>query len=175
VSDLRPRASIWRSVDGQCVQGQLLLRSALVILFVLASHILEWPNLEYTTSAIILTLSEWLGVPGARVSLDTIELAGENYQFLASCTFVDVFMGSIALVWQQQRSVAANCTRLTIWAGVLFAFNAFRLELAVLGHLGGIPWHPVEGIVGGLAYFLVWLVIWNSRSWSVRGDRPTPV
>ena len=132
-----------------------------MILLVLVSHSLEWPNLEFATSEAVLTLSTWLGVPGERVAFDTIQLAAENYQFVISCTFVDVFMGSIALVWRQQVSIAVNCMRLTLWAVVLFTFNAFRLELAVLGHLGGIPWYWVDGMVGGLAYFLVWLAIWH--------------
>lgn len=146
---------------------QFLFRSGLVFLFVLVSHSLEWPNVEFATSEAILRLSRSLAVPGKRISFDTIQLAAENYQFLVSCTFIDVIMGSIALMWNQHASIAKNCTRLTLWAAVLFTFNVFRLELAVLGHLRGIPWYPIDGIVGGLAYFLVWLAIWHWRSWSI--------
>jgi hypothetical protein len=157
-------------VHGRRVQRQVLWRGGLVILLVVVSHSLEWPNLEYATSEVILALSTWLGVSGQRVSFDTIQLAAENYQFAVSCTFVDVIMGSIALVWHQQVSIAGNCIRLTFWAGVLFAFNAFRLEVAVLVHLWGVGWYWVDGIVGGVGYFLVWLAIWELRSWSVFAD-----
>jgi len=146
---------------------QFLVRSGLVFLFVLVSHSLEWPSLAYATSEAILALSTSLGVPGMRLSVDTIQLAAENYQFLVSCTFIDVIMGSIALMWNQHAAIATNCIRLTFWAAALLIFNVFRLELAVLGHLRGIPWYPIDGIVGGLAYFLVWLAIWHWKSWSI--------
>jgi uncharacterized membrane protein YccC len=77
-------------------------------------------------------------------------------------------MGSVPLLWDLKKSVFRNVLWLMVTAAVLFGFNVARLEVAQILYYRGVSWTVADQVLGGLAYFAVWLAIWYLRSWKVR-------
>ena len=153
-----PREWLWRRRDVLC-------RAGLVILFAIAVHQLRWETLRFITSETVLRLSKFLNIRGSRVSLDVIELQGQQFRYGTSCTFVDVFIASIPILWNVKASLSQNVARGIIAGTALFLFNSMRLETAVLLYIHSVPWTIADGLLGGCSYFIVWLVIWWQRTW----------
>ena len=146
---------------------EFLCRVGLVAVFVGTAYQLPWEWLRFLTSECVLRISASLGMASSRVSFDTILVGGHAFQFVIACTFVDVFMGSIPLLWDLKKSVLRNVLWLIVAATVLFGFNVVRLEVAQVLYYRGVPWTAADEVLGGLAYFAVWLAIWRLRSWKV--------
>lgn len=145
--------------------SEFLVRACLVALLVVISHELRWEWLRLLTSEAVLRLSALLGMDTARLSFDTIRAHETPVRFVVSCTFVDVFLGSLPLVWDLRRSLLRNCSRLVVAGTILFTFNVLRLEIAQVLYAHRVSWKVADGVLGGIAYFLVWLVIWQLRTW----------
>jgi exosortase/archaeosortase len=145
---------------------EFLCRAGLVAVFVVAAYHVSWEWLRFLTSECILRLSALLGMSAARISFDTIQVGSQAFQFLTACTFVDVFMGSIPLLWDIKKSMPRNIVWLIAAASVFFGFNVVRLELAQVLYYRGVPWIVADEVLGGFAYFVVWLAIWRLRSWN---------
>lgn len=139
--------------------AELVCRILLVAILVIVSHQFGWEWLRLLTSEAVLRLSASLGMVTERVSFDTISIQGEFFRFVISCTFVDVFIGAIPLVWNLKKSISGNFLTLTALAASLFGFNTFRLEAAQLLHACGAPWIAADEILGGFAYFGAWLFV----------------
>jgi hypothetical protein len=144
-----------------------LCRALLVVIFVSLTHQFEWRGLRYLTSEAVLCLSRSVGLSVERVSADTIFVQGNLFRFVTSCTFVDVVMGAIPLVWAFNRSTAKNLlTVLPLTVG-FFAFNLIRLEISQLLYARGVSWSLADDVLGGIAYFAVWVFIvsWFKKYW----------
>lgn len=146
---------------------EFLLRGCLVALFVVVSHDLRWQWLRFATSEAVLRLSAVLGMDTARLSFDTIRVHRAQFTFVVSCTFVDVFLGSLPLLWDLRRSLLRSLSRLVVVGIMLFTFNILRLEIAQILYAHGVSWQIADGVIGGIAYFLVWIMIWQLRSWDI--------
>jgi exosortase/archaeosortase len=146
---------------------EFLCRAGLVTVFGATAHQVPWEWLRFLTSECVLRISASLGMATSRVTFDTILARGQAFQFVIACTFVDVFMGSIPLLWDLKKSVLRNILWLTATATVLFGFNVVRLEAAQVLYYRGMSWTVADEVLGGLAYFAVWLAIWRLRSWKV--------
>jgi len=147
--------------------GQLVVRFAMVAALAVMCHQLSWTQLRFLTSECILRASAWLGMEATRVSFDTIRIKGELFQVLTSCTFIDVILPSVPLLWSFQVSVLNNVVVVMITAISLFLFNLSRLEVGHLLYASGGSWVLADGVLGGFSYFLVWIVLWERRgSWS---------
>jgi exosortase/archaeosortase len=144
--------------------GGFICRALLVVGFVYAAHQLNWIWLRFFTSQAILHLSSLLGMTTRRISFDTIRVQGAPFQFVVACTFVDVFAGSIPLLWDLGKSVPRNIFWLLAAAAILFCFNVLRLELAQILYVHGVSWTLADGVVGGFAYFSVALAILRFRN-----------
>jgi hypothetical protein len=153
---------------------EFLYRAGLVAVFAAAAHQVPWEWLRFLTSECVVRISASLGMATSRVSFDTILVGRQTFQFVISCTFVDVFMGSIPLLWDLKKSVLRNILRLMATAAVLFGFNVTRLEVAQILYYRGVSWTMADEVLGGLAYFAVWLAIWHLRSWNVRTSPTYP-
>ena len=149
-------------------------RAGLVAVFAAAAHQVRWEWLRFLTSECVLRISASLGMATLRASFDTILVGGQAFQFVIACTFVDVFMGSIPLLWDLKKSVDRNILWLIATAAALFGFNVVRLEVAQVLYYRGASWTVADEVLGGLAYFAVWLVIWRLRSWKVRTSVTEP-
>ena len=135
------------------------------------THQFEWGRLRALTAEALLRISKALGMATELVSFDIIRVHGELFRIEISCTFVDVFMGAIPLVWNLKKSIPRNLLMLIALAVSFFGFNILRLEIAQLVHGCGAPWILTDGIIGGAAYFIVWLFIVSrfSENWSKAG------
>ena len=102
-----------------------------------------------------------MGMSVFRVSADTINVNGTFFQFVTACTFVDVFMAAIPLVWNLQTSAARNLIELFALAVTLFGLNIVRLQTAQVLFAHGASWNVADQVVGGFAYFAVWLLVWR--------------
>jgi hypothetical protein len=142
-------------------------RALLVAIVVSVTHQFAWGGLRYVTSETVLRLSEFAGLSTERLSADTIRVQGSLFQFVISCTFVDVILGMIPLVWVLHKSVARNLLTVIPLAIGLFSFNLVRLEIAQLLYARGLPWFLSDDVLGGIAYFAVWILIvsWFSKYW----------
>lgn len=144
---------------------EFLCRVCLAALFMGVAHQLRWEGLRFLTSEVILRLSALLGMATARISFDTIELQSQWLQILVSCTFIEMFVGSVPLIWRLDLSPLRNVTRLVPFAGALFALNILRLEPGQIAYSDGAPWILAHDIPLGIAYFAVWVFIWRTRNW----------
>lgn len=156
------------------VSREFLCRAGLVAVFGATAHQVSWEWLRFLTSECVLRLSSSLGMATSRLSFDTILVGRQAFQFVIACTFVDVFMGSIPLLWDLKKSVLRNILWLIATATVLFGFNVARLEVAQVLYYRGVPWTVADEVLGGVAYFAVWLAIWRLRSWKVRTSLAEP-
>jgi hypothetical protein len=144
---------------------EFLCRLCLTALLVGVAHELRWEGLRFLTSEVILRLSALLGMATARISFDTIELQDQWLQILVSCTFVEIFVGSVPLIWRLDLSLLRNLSRLVAFAGALFALNILRLEPGQIAYSYGAPWILAHDIPLGFACFAIWVFIWRTRNW----------
>lgn len=142
--------------------GELLARAFVSAALVLLTYQFDWRWLRFLTSEAVLRASDSLGMIADRVSFDTIRIHGESFRFVIACTFIDVLMGAIPLLWNLRLPISKNILRLTIASLTLLTFNLVRLEFGHLLHAAGAPWILSDEVLGGLAYFVVWLAIWHS-------------
>jgi len=138
----------------------------LVILCAFIAHQVTWGWLRFVTSESILRLSSLLRLGACRISGDVIEIRGQQFQYVTACTFVDVALACIPLIWNIKASLARNVGRVGVAFLALFLLNVIRLEITVLLYYQRIPWTVADNFVAGCSYFLVWLVIWHTRSWA---------
>ena len=149
--------------------ADLLWRAGLAAALVVLTYQGDWNALKAVTTEAVLRVSALLGLDEARISFDTVRIGHTPVRFVISCTFADVYAGAIPLLWNRSRSVAFNAAAMLAAGAALFVFNVLRL---VAGHalfLRGWPWVVTDGVLGGVAYFCVWLVVWHRRSWRILG------
>ena len=153
-----------------------LCRALLVAIFVSLSHQFQWGGLRYLTSEAVLCLSRLVGLSVERVSVDTIRVQGNLFRFVVSCTFVDVVIGAIPLVWAFTKSIAKNLLTLLPLTAGLFAFNIVRLEIGQLLYAGGAPWVLADDLLGGIAYFAVWIfIVSRFKKYWWQTPEPSPI
>jgi hypothetical protein len=139
----------------------LLIRFLLVAVFVGFSYLFRWEWLRYLTSEANLRLDLLAGIHLQRLSSDLVMWKGVLYRYENACTFVDVYFGSIPLLWDLRRSVARNLGFLGIVAVGYFAFNVFRLTVSDILFAVGLPWDLAHNVVSGITYFAVWVWVWS--------------
>ena len=130
-----------------------LWRALLAAVFVVLAHLFSWDWLKFVTSQIILQLSHILGASATRISLDTISMNREVFRFVTACTFIDVFVGAVPLIWNLRESALRNLIKMGAVACALFAFNIIRLAIGQLLFIHGVSWILAHEVVGGLSYF----------------------
>jgi hypothetical protein len=141
----------------------LLARFALVTVAVGICYCFHWRPLRFLTSEANLRLDLLAGIPLERLSYDTVTWKGVLYRYENACTFVDVWLGSIPLLWNLRRSIAQNLAFLALVALGLFTFNVFRLSVSDVLFAAGLSWELAHNVISGVAYFLVWIWIWEHR------------
>jgi hypothetical protein len=157
--------------------SEVLVRFALVPIAVAICYGFRWEVLRYLTSEANLRLDLLAGLHLQRLSLDTVQWRGSTYRYENACTFVDVWFGSIPLLWNLRRSVAANLGFFARLALAMFVFNVLRLSLSDVLFSTGLNWDLAHNVVSGIAYFAIWVWIWRNRPFltSSRSPRVCPV
>jgi hypothetical protein len=139
----------------------LLIRFALAALAVAFSYLFRWQLLRFLTSEANLRLDLLAGIHLQRISADTVMWKGVLYRYVNACTFVDVWFGSVPLLWSLRRSLARNMLMMGGFALAMFCFNVFRLSLSDVLFAAGVPWDLAHNVISGISYFVVWVWIWN--------------
>ena len=148
------------------VSQEFLFRAGLTVFLSTLAHLVSWQWLRYLTSEAVLRISPWMHLSAARYTSDTIQVGGQFFQFVVACTFVDLFLGSVPLIWVRRKTLPINLLRIAAAAAILFVFNLARLgAVQFVFARGGMPFTWVDGVAGGCAYLLVWLAIWSQRTW----------
>jgi hypothetical protein len=155
--------------------SEVLVRFALVPIAVASCYCFRWEMLRYLSSEANLRLDLLAGLHLQRLSIDTVQWRGSVYQYENACTFIDVWFGSIPLLWNLGRPVAANLRFFAGLALALFAFNIFRLSFSDLLFSAGLPWDLAHNAVSGIAYFAVWVWIWRHRPFLRTSQVPCPL
>lgn len=144
---------------------EFLVRALLAAAAVALCYQFRWDHLRFLTAGLNLRLDALAGVTLQRVSPDTVLWKGQVYRYVIACTFADVWCGAIPLVWDRSRTILRNVVRVLAIGIVLIAFNVFRLSVSDVLFAAGIPWDLAHGVIGGLAYFAVFVWIWKHRTW----------
>ena len=139
----------------------LLIRFVLAALAVAFSYCFRWQLLRFLTSEANLRLDLLAGIHLRRISADAVMWKGVVYRYVNACTFVDVWFGSVPLLWKMARSVARNLSFMAAVAVLMFSFNVFRLSVSDVLFSAGLPWNLAHNVISGLSYFLVWVWIWR--------------
>jgi hypothetical protein len=138
-----------------------VIRFALAALAVAFSYLFRWELLRFLTSEANLRADLLAGIHLHRISGDTVMWKGVPYHYENACTFVDVWFGSIPLLWDVRRRVVWNYGFMAVIAAAMFCFNVFRLSVSDVLFAGGLPWNLAHNVISGISYFLVWVWIWN--------------
>ena len=139
----------------------LLIRFALAALAVAFSYCFRWEFLRFLTSEANLRLDLLAGIHLQRIAADAVMWKGLPYRYENPCTFIDVWFGSIPLLWNLRRSAARNLSFIAAVAVGMFCFNVFRLSVSDVLFATGLPWNLAHNVISGLSYFLVWVWIWG--------------
>ena len=139
----------------------LLIRFGLAALAVAFSYCFRWEFLRFWTSQANLRVDEIFGIHLERISFDTVMWRGVLYRYENACTFVDVFFGSIPLLWNLRRNLLYNVGFLFGVAAGMFCFNVFRLSVSDVLFADGLSWDLAHNVVSGISYFVVWVWIWK--------------
>ena len=135
------------------------LRLSIAVGFGLTAHLFGWEWVRLFTSEVVLRSVAALGLQASRLSFDTISINGVAFQFVVACTFVDVIVGSIPLLWSATKTSLRNLRTILSVAAALFAFNLLREDLSQLLYAHGVPWVISDDVLGGFSYFAVWLFL----------------
>jgi hypothetical protein len=146
----------------------LAARVVLVAVFVVACYQFDWRLLRSITSECILRFSQLLGIAMQRVTSDTVQWNGMQFQFTPSCTQIDVFFGSIPLIWNLSVPAWKNVSKLGAYFLCLFAFNILRLELGYVLYGWGTPWVIAHECIAGVSLFLIFLWLMRQRRFQAR-------
>lgn len=149
-----------------------LLRVCLAPLFVVLCYHFDWTAWRSLTTSAFLAVSHWIGVPAVGVSSDSFLCDGAYYRMVISCTALDVFFGSVPLLWEGRKSVPGNILALSAWLICLSAVNLLRLELGFVVYFAGTPWWLAHEAMAGVFYFAVFLWIARQRGWGPTGNAP---
>jgi hypothetical protein len=161
----KPKPSYLAKSQSWHLSYGFLSRVLLAIFFAIAAHQFSWVWLRFLTSEAVLRISGLVGLATLRHSFDVIEIQGELFQFVTACTFVDVFFGCIPLIWEFNRSLRRNLLLVLASAAALFVFNIVRLEIGqILYSRGLLSYTWADEVLGGCAYWLVWLAVCTQRS-----------
>jgi hypothetical protein len=148
------------------LSSEMMVRFALVPLAVAICYCFEWRQLRFLTSEANLRLDLLAGISLQRLSYDTVTWRGVLYRYENACTFVDVWFGSLPLLWRWGGGLIKNVLFFAGMALALFAFNVFRLSVSDGLFAAGLPWNVAHNVISGLAYFLVWVWVWRHRAYS---------
>ncbi|MGB7768239.1 MAG: hypothetical protein WBN22_05220 [Verrucomicrobiia bacterium] len=140
----------------------LVYRLPMVVVAVLVCYCFEWGGLRHLTSEICLRFAEWRGLSVNRLGPYVICCNGSVFRFDVACTYADVFCGAIPLIWIWRLGMVRNLTRLAGFVAALFGFNIFHLCLTDLIFSAGAPWFVADQVIGGMAYFAVWVYLIRS-------------
>ena len=165
--------ALWNGIaDSMRVPAWLrpwLPRLAIAAVLVFACYRFEWQWLRNITASIIVRLSRLLALPVNQPAPDVMEMNGTHYVCYISCTMIDVFCAASALLWNACLPFSKNLLRLVKLFFFVFIINILRLEtdFQLVYHFQ-TPSIVGHEILGGIAYFIVLVVVVETREKGVQ-------
>jgi exosortase/archaeosortase family protein len=145
-------------------RSETLLRFGLVPLFVVLCFAFPWHFWRAAiTAAVIAGLHDPLN-PAVPLDFDTFNYGSVTFQIGTSCVALDVFFGSIPLLWQRQRPLGRNLVFFALYFLVLSIINLVRLILTFRLNATGVSWFLAHDVISGFFYFGIWVWIIDCRS-----------
>ena len=144
---------------------EFVVRAALCVVAVVLCYQFSWSWLRALTATLNVALDSLVGVRLERVAPDLVLWKGQLYRYVIACTMADVWCGALPLLWNARRPVAWNLARSLLFGAAVIVFNIFRLSLSDVLFAWGVNWDLAHGVIAGLAYFAIWVWIWNHRTW----------
>ena len=145
-------------------RSETLLRFALVLPFVILCFVFPWHTWRGAiTAALIAGLHDPLN-PAVPLDFDIFSYGSGTFQIGTSCVALDVFFGSIPLLWQRQRSLGRNLVFFAVYFLVLSTVNLVRLILTFRLNATGVSWFLAHDVISGFFYFGIWVWITDYRS-----------
>ena len=126
-----------------------------VVAAVVLAHSLSWQGLKAWTASACLWAGGLVGLEGQSTSPTAFLLEGRNYYIGTSCTFVDVVLPALVLLWCSRLGPVRNLAVVLVASVGLFALNLARLTVGFWLHDQGVPWWLGHEVVAGFAYFVV--------------------
>jgi hypothetical protein len=154
-------SALARPGESELQSRALVIRFSLAALAVGLSYLFRWESLRFLTSEANLRLDLLVGIHLQRLSADTVMWKSVLYRYENPCTFVDVWFGSIPLLWNVRRTLPWNVGFMGAVAAAMFCFNVFRLSVSDALFAAGLPWNIAHNVISGISYFVVWMWIWN--------------
>jgi hypothetical protein len=146
----------------RCYSGaliNLLVRALLALAFQIAGGMADWNILRLLVSEAHLYISNAMRFNMHRVSFDMLELNGDFFHYTPACTFIDVFLLSIPLIWNLHAGLNKNILKLCFYFIALSLFNLVRLQISILLFDNGMPWWLAHDKLTSICYFLIFLWI----------------
>ena len=150
---------------------ELFIRFLLAALAVGICYCFEWTFLRGLTMTLNARVDALAGVVLQPLSSTQVMWNGGVYRYVIACTFADVWCAALPLVWDFRVGLPANLKFVAIFTVGLFAFNVFRLSLSDVVVAHRVPWDWGHNVVGGVAYFAVWEVVWRRMRAVVPSER----
>jgi hypothetical protein len=145
--------------------NSLVPRLMLTVLAVVICYQFRWDSVRFLTAELHLRLAALLGMTRERIAPDGVLWGGRVYNYVTACTFADVWCGAIPLLWDLRRPLPSNLARIGMLAIGLLGLNVLRLTLSDGLFTLGVPWLLAHDVIAGLAYFAVWVWLWNHAGW----------
>src|SRR4029077_7389820 len=121
-------------------RSETLFRFGLVLPFVILCFAFPWHFWRASiTAAVIAGLHGPLN-PAVPLDFDTFSYGSTTFQIGTSCVALDVFFGSIPLLWQRQRSFGRHLVFFGLYFLVLSTINLVRLILTFRLNATGVSW-----------------------------------
>ena len=137
---------------------------AAVLPSVLLCYGFAWIWLRELTLRANLAFDALFGVHLQVLTPLSVSWQGHLFDYRIACTFVDVWFGAWPLLWSWRKPLVANVAVILGLAPVLFAFNIVRLTISDVLFAKGVPWAVAHGGLGGVCYFVVWVLIERYRA-----------
>ena len=145
-----------------------LLRIALVPPCVVLCYSFEWSAWRSFVCGMFVAFSQAVGASVVQTSPTSFTYSGQAYTFVIACTALDVWFGSVPLLWEVGRGLRGNAWRLAQYSAGLFAANLVRLEIGFLLFERNVSWALAHEAMGGVFYFGCFLWIAHRRGWTQR-------
>jgi len=140
-----------------------ILRFCLVALFVIVCYQFDWQGLRTAWAELFVATAKQLHLRPLRAGIDSFVFNGKYFKFGLACTAVDVFLGSIPLLWETNKALLRNLMTAVACFVCLSAGNLIRLELGFILYARGMSWFLAHEVMAGVFYFVVFLTIVRRR------------
>lgn len=141
-------------------RSETWLRFGMVLLFVVLCYAFPWRVWRASVTAILIAVLQDHANSAISLTYDTFRYHGGTFQVGLSCTALDVFFGSLPLLWRRQRSLGHNLGFFGLYFLGLSAINLVRLILGFRLYAAGVSWFVAHELMSGLFYFgiFIWIV-----------------